>query len=47
MFSCDKIFTSMHIKHAYTLEEALEKARSIVGKDKKITVIPDGISVIF
>lgn len=45
---CDpKIITSMHIKHAYTLEEALEKARSIVGKDKKITVIPDGISVIF
>ena len=42
-----KIITSMHIKHAYTLEEALEKARSIVGKDKKITVIPDGISVIF
>jgi len=45
---CDpKIITSMHIKHAYTLEEALEKARLIVGKDKKITVIPDGISVIF
>ena len=32
---------------AYNHEEALEKARSIVGKDKKITVIPDGISVIF
>lgn len=44
---CDpNIITSMHIKHAYTIEEALEKARSIVGKDKKITVIPDGISVI-
>ena len=27
-------------------EEALEKARNIVG-NKKITVIPDGISVIF
>ena len=28
------------------IEEALEKARSIVG-NKKITLIPDGISVIF
>ena len=44
---CDpKIITDMHIKHAYTLDEALEKARSIVG-NKKITIIPDGISVIF
>ena len=44
---CDpKIITDMHIKHAYNIEEALEKARSIVG-NKKITIIPDGISVIF
>ena len=44
---CDpKIITDMHIMHAYNIEEALEKARSIVG-NKKITVIPDGISVIF
>ncbi len=44
---CDpNIITSMHIKHAYTLDEALEKARKIVGENKKITVIPDGISVI-
>lgn len=43
---CDpSIITSMHIKHAYTIDEALEKARSIVG-NKKITIIPDGISVI-
>lgn len=43
---CDpQIITSMHIMHAYNLEEALEKAREIVG-NKKITVIPDGISVI-
>lgn len=40
------IITNMHIMHAYNIEEALEKARSIVG-NKKITVIPDGISVIF
>ena len=44
---CDpKIITDMHIRHAYTLEEALSEARKIVGEDKKITVIPDGISVI-
>ena len=44
---CDpKIITDMHIKHGYTIEEALEKARSIVG-NQKITIIPDGISVIF
>lgn len=44
---CDpKIITSMHILHAFTIEEALTKARAIVG-NKKITVIPDGISVIF
>ncbi len=45
---CDpKIITDMHIKHAYTIYEALEKAYNIVGKDKLVTVIPDGISVIF
>ncbi len=44
---CDpNIITSMHIMHAYNIEEALAKARAIVG-NKKITVIPDGISVIF
>lgn len=45
---CDpKIITDMHIKHAYTIDEALEKAYNIVGKDKLVTVIPDGISIIF
>ena len=44
---CDpEIIKGMHIKHAYTLDEALQKARSIVGENEKITVIPDGISVI-
>ena len=44
---CDpSIITGMHIKHAYNLDEALVKAREIVGQDKKITIIPDGISVI-
>lgn len=41
-----RIITDMHIRHAYTLDEALTEARKIVGEDKKITVIPDGISVI-
>ena len=44
---CDpNIIKGMHIEHAYTIEEALEKAENIVGKDKQITIIPDGISVI-
>ena len=45
---CDPaIIKGMHIDHAYTLDEAIQKARSLKGEDKKITVIPDGISVIF
>ncbi len=45
---CDPaIIKAMHIDHAYSLEEAISKAQNIVGSDKKITIIPDGISVIF
>ena len=45
---CDpKIITDMHIKHAYSLEEALSKAKDILKKESKVTIIPDGISVIF
>jgi len=45
---CDpKIIKDMHIEHAFTIDEALAKARAKVGEDKKITIIPDGISVIF
>ena len=44
---CDpEIIKAMHIKHAYNIDEALSLAESIVGKDKKVTIIPDGISVI-
>ena len=44
---CDpKIIKDMHMDHAYNLDEALEKARALVG-DKPVTIIPDGISVIF
>lgn len=37
---------SMHMDHAYTFNEALEKAFKLKGNDAKITVIPDGVSVI-
>ena len=44
---CDpSIITNMHIMHAYTLEEALEKAYVLTSKEEQITIIPDGISVI-
>lgn len=44
---CDpKIITDMHMQHASTMKEALAMADKIVGKDSKILVIPDGISVI-
>ena len=44
---CDpSIITAMHIMHAYTLEEALEKAYALTSKEEQITIIPDGISVI-
>ena len=36
----------MKMMYAETLDEALEKAREIVGEDAKVTVIPNGISVI-
>jgi lactate racemase len=44
---CDpEIIKNMHINHAYTFEEALTRAYEIKGRDAKITVIPDGVSVI-
>ena len=36
----------MKMMYAETLDEALEMARGIVGEDAKVTVIPNGISVI-
>lgn len=45
---CDPaIIKAMHIDHAYSLDEALKKARALKGENQKITIIPDGISVIF
>ena len=40
------IIKKMHMKHAKTLEQALEKAREITTQDAKINVIPEGVSVI-
>ncbi len=44
---CDpKMISDMHMEHAYTLDEALERALEEKGRDAEITVIPDGVSVI-
>ena len=44
---CDpQMITAMHMKHAYTLQEALDMAFDMEGRDAKIAVIPDGVSVI-
>lgn len=46
--SCDDtLIEDLHMIPAHSIEEALEKATRIVGKeDYKITVIPDGVAVI-
>ncbi|MFW6266124.1 MAG: nickel-dependent lactate racemase [Halanaerobiales bacterium] len=36
----------MHMKWADNLEEAIKMADKIVGKESKVTVIPDGVSVV-
>ena len=41
-----QLFIDMHMQHAYSIEEALEKVEKIVGPNKKVTIIPDGIAVI-
>lgn len=44
---CDpQMIKDMHMEHAHSFEEALEKAYEIKGRDAKVTVIPDGVSVI-
>ena len=44
---CDpEMIKNMHMRHAYTFNEALEKAYEIKGKNSKVVVIPDGVSVI-
>lgn len=41
-----EMIKSMHMEHASTIEEAIERALKIKGKNAKIAVIPDGVSVI-
>lgn len=44
---CDpEMIKNMHMKHAYNFDEALKMALEIKGKDSKVVVIPDGVSVI-
>ena len=44
---CDhNLLKSMHLDTAFTLDEALRKAFSLVGADASVAVIPDGVSVI-
>jgi nickel-dependent lactate racemase len=44
---CDPcMIKKMHMQHAFTFEEALERALEIKGQDATITVIPDGVSVV-
>ncbi len=37
---------AMHMEHASSFEEALDKAFKLKGEDAKVAVIPDGVSVI-
>ncbi|WP_371366340.1 Lactate racemase [Sporomusa rhizae] len=41
-----QLIENMHMRAAATLDEALAMARQLVAKEAKITVIPDGVSVI-
>ncbi|MGN1143782.1 MAG: lactate racemization operon protein LarA, partial [Anaerovoracaceae bacterium] len=47
---CDQMNASavrkMKLDYSETLDEAMEKARCIMGNGASITVIPDGVSVI-
>ncbi len=44
---CDpKIIKDMHMKHAYTFDEALNMAFEIKGEQAKVTLIKDGVSSI-
>lgn len=41
-----QMIKNMHMEHAFTFDEALKRAFEIKGKDAKVAVIPDGVSVI-
>jgi len=46
--SCeDQLIKDLHMIPAHSMEEAMEKAKEIVGReDYTVTVIPEGVSVI-
>ncbi|KXO14801.1 hypothetical protein HMPREF3189_01524 [Clostridiales bacterium KA00134] len=41
-----KLIEEMHMEYASTVEEALERAKEIKGKNAKVAFVPDGVSVI-
>lgn len=44
---CDpELVKAMHMEHTFTFDEALKMALDLKGRNAKITVIPDGVSVI-
>lgn len=44
---CDpQMIKNMHMSHAYTFEEALNKAFELKGETSEVVVIPDGVSVV-
>ena len=46
ILSPEQIVYMMKMMYAASLDEALAMAREIVGEEAKVTVIPNGISVI-
>ena len=43
----DDIIKNMHMIPAHSIDEALTKAKNILGKENiKIAAIPDGVSVV-
>lgn len=40
------MLTDMHMEHAFTFEEALQRAFELKGQAASVTVIPDGVSVV-
>jgi UTP-glucose-1-phosphate uridylyltransferase len=41
----DDVVKQMHMIPAYSLGEAIDMAKSLVGEDASIVAIPDGVSV--
>jgi len=41
-----KIVTAMHMEHAKTFDQALQRAYELQGRNAKVAVIPDGLAVI-